>query len=455
MKRYHSLVYFVILVLLGGYFYYFEVLKKEQREVAEKEAKKVFAFKTDQVGRVQIFAGDNETIRLTRETDWRIEKPVGSDTDEGAMMNLLDTLETLERERQVAEAPEDLKPYGLEKPALKIRFQVGEQWKELLVGDKNPSGESYYAKTGDQADVFLVEAGSRDVLNKGFDELRRHELFTFLPEDVTGILMKRSDNATIHIEYSQEGDTWKSPGDPEVNIRKSKVKNILDQLHWLRAEKFLENDVRNLTLHGLDSPEITIELQFREGRQATLRLGKNVENQDYVTAVSSELPAIVQVNVDILEELPKTLHDLEDRSLLAFDTESVSQVKWRMGEVQGHVIRMNADKWGKKSDQAKPEELKESWRVGSLFWELQDAEYEQEVKPAPNMPSQPHVRLELWDDQKKLETLVWDRSEKEPSAGTLVWIEREEKIQAVRIKTETIDKIEEKLGGILQDEQKR
>ena len=61
MKWRSSLAYLLVLLLVGGYYYYFEVLQKEQRETAAKEAKKVFHFQTDSVSALTLQAKGQPT----------------------------------------------------------------------------------------------------------------------------------------------------------------------------------------------------------------------------------------------------------------------------------------------------------------------------------------------------------------------------------------------------------
>jgi hypothetical protein len=448
MKWRHSLIYLVILILLGAYFYYFEVLKKEEEKTAEKEAKRVFHFDTKHVRAVELIPKDNETVRLKNEDPWKIVDPIQSDVDKASLTGFLSILQSLTMERRIAGAPEDLKPYGLQEPVLKIRFQINKEWEELSFGDKAPVGDRHYAKIGNQKDVLLIDQSDWNILNKRLDDLRRRELFTFNRGAVRGISIMWNDNGTIDVEQSEDANMWVAPDRPQMSIRASKVEDVVDQIYWLRAEKFLENQVQNLGSYGLESAHATVKLRLEGDQEVHLRLGKKAHNKERMTALSSELPAVVEVAADFLEELPKSLQDLEDRSFFTFDTNIVKQVRWQIDKAQGNVVRTGEDKWRWKTIDGKLEDLKEPWRVNSFLWELHDAEYERKVHPTPDVPAQIYGQMDLWMDEERLGALMWEKAPKGTSERITVWAETGDQLQALEVNKETLSKLKDKLGEI-------
>jgi hypothetical protein len=453
MKWRQTIIYFVILLLAGGYFYYFEVVKKEEKQAAEKEAKIVFNFKPETVQALQINSKDKQSVQLKREEQWRIVEPISAEVDTGAVDDYLRTLSALESERKIADSPQDLKPFGLEEPSLKIRVQTGDQWLDLLVGDRTVIGEGRYAALGEKKDLFLLAEGNWPVLNKGLDELRRKALFTFQSGEVTGVQVAWRDGATVNVDRQADGDTWKVPDQPDLKIKKSKVENILEQIHWLRAQSFQENEVKNLDSHGLNPPHVTVELRLKDDKSAQLMLSEKKEQESSAFAVSSEISAVVRVDATVLDDLPKTAQALEDRSLLGIKTENVKQVKWRIGETGARVVRMGENKWGIAKDDKEPQPLKESWHVKSLLWDLGESEYARKVEPQPEAPATPHGRVELLEGEKTLVALNWEKIEGNDGEPRTVWIERSGENLAVQVSLETIDKIVEDLERILHPEQ--
>ena len=127
MKWRSTALYLAIFLVIGGYFYYFEVVKTERKEVAEKEAKRVFSYDPDSVRAIEVVPAKERAYRLEKQDRWRITEPVKWEIDRTNFDTLFLGLKNLEITRKVGPVAEDLQRYGLAEPAFKIRFQAGEK----------------------------------------------------------------------------------------------------------------------------------------------------------------------------------------------------------------------------------------------------------------------------------------------------------------------------------------
>ena len=456
MKWRSLLAYFLVLLLVGGYYFYFEVVQKRQQEMAAKEARKVFHFQTESVRALTLSGKGRDLVQLKKEAQWQIVEPIKTEADPFSVQDLLGALSNLEAEREILAAPGDLKPFGLLEPPFTLRFQAGEQAHELVVGDKNPTGDGSYAKTGDQARVFLIAEGNRSALNRGLDDLRKKQLFTFQRDEVTGMRVAWRDGNATALELASGEKEWIAPANPEMKVKKSKVDNLIEQVHWLRAQGFLENEPRNLPSHGLEPPLVTITMQLKAGVQAELKLADKKEDVKQVAALSSQLAAVVQVAASTLDDLPRNLQQLQDRSILGLKPDEIKELAWNLNESQGHAVRLEEDQWGLKKGEQPPGPLKEPWPVRSLLWDLGDAEYQQKLEPVPPIVPKPWCRLELHDaGKKRLLALSWEKPPQQGRAPATVWLEREGETAAVSVDAETLRRIEgdlERVGGTDQKE---
>ena len=423
MKWRSSLIYFLVLVLLGGYYYYFEVVARERNEAAERQAKRVFDIKVENIKALEIESTDKNSVHLVKNGVWKITSPIQCEVDQTTFDGLLSTLATLEMERVVIADANDLQPYGLVTPALKIRIQQSDQAAELVLGDTNPSGDAYYAKVGEINDVFLVSRGVWGILNKGLNELRRQELFSFESQTVKGLSVVWEDGRLIEVARHPEKD-WQAADQTGLKIKGAKVENVLDQLRWLRAAKFIENDLSNLAKYGLAQPQVTIQVKLPDNRSVELLLGRESEEGKQIPAVSSEIPAIVLVSTDILQDLPASIQALQDRSILTHKADEVTDIEWRLGTERGHLVRMDATRWGFfQGSGEQPLELKDSWQASSLLYDLAQAEYLQEKEPVTTPPAEPFGRLRLCNGQQELLSIAWQQTAENPSKPVAVWVQ--------------------------------
>lgn len=453
MKWRSSIIYLVVLALLGSYYYYFEVVKKEQKAAENREAKRIFHFKVKDVESLVIESMDKEPVRLVRNGSWHITEPIRCQADQATMVGFLDTVATLEAERDVTDSPGDLKIFGLNKPALTLKIHEKNQSMQLMLGNKNPTGDGYYSKIASKNDVFLLPQGVWGILHKGADELRRRELFAFDPEKVVDLGVVWGNGEKVSVERSQTGDTWRATNHADIKIKTSKVENAIDQLRWLRAQKFLENDVKQLETNGLAPPKAAVKLRLADGKALELKLGNKSKDGKELTAVSSELPAVVTIDADILNDLPKNVASLEDRSLIGIKANDIGEVRWHLGDKGGRFVKMGEDTWGIAAKEGQPKELNDSWQVSSLIYDLAQAEYLKQLNPTPAIPTEVYGRLEFYENNKKLASLMWSQKLEPSSKSKVIWIAQGKVTpQAVEVEQELIRRMEEDLNKFAQNE---
>lgn len=452
-----SLIYFVVLALIGGYFYYFEVVRKEKQETAEREAKRLYQVKSDDIQAVELVQKGQKPVVIEKKEDWHITQPLATDVEKGSVDSLVRALAALSSEAKVGDTVQDLKAYGLDDPGLKIRFLVSGQWQELTVGDKNAVSRGYYAQVGKGA-VYLINESNWSLLNKGLNELRRRSLFTFHADQARDVTVSWDGGATFQVQRSgQQEGAWQSPDQPTLKIKSSKVENILQQLQFLRAQSFLDDQSGqpDLSKVGLQPPQVRVGIGLSGDRSVELKIARPPENgkEKTVNAMSSELAGVVQVAANVLKEIPKELSALEDRSLVSARSSEVKEVQWRLGDSTGSLTNIEANKWRLKIGDGEVREPKESWRVNSFLWELQQAEYSKKLESPPEKPEKPYAHIEI-DAGGKKTSLTWEKSAQGDSQVVRVWVDQGSGVECVEVRSEPLKKVEEEIQTLLASGQK-
>ena len=179
-----------------------------------------------------------------------------------------------------------------------------------------------------------------------------------------------------------------------------------------------------------------------------------VANRNALGGALQHLGGVVQVEGDVLKQLPKDLRSLEDRSLLEFKAEQAKQIFWRFGERQGHLVQTEGGKWVWKLNDGKEREFVESWQLRAFLWELDDAEYERrdDTAGASTMGFQGYV--EFWSGQEKLGAIGWEKPKSADSATVLMWLMPGNGTppMTVQTKSEIIKKTEQKLTELAQSQ---
>ena len=368
MRTRTALIYLTLFLVLAGYFYYFEVVGRRANMEQEEAARHLFQVDKAKITALQLHRGEAAPIYLTRNGHWQIIEPINTRGDEFAVASLLTALESLKMEREVEPAAQDLQPYGLDQPMLHLSFLADGSRHQLRIGAKAVVGNQYYASSDQENRVVLIAGAKEQSFDKTLSDLRSKEFFTASSDEVERIELDHGKNELLLTRA--ENRLWRAPAAVEVKIKTSKVERFLSLLFRLRVKQFLDNEEGNLALLGLDPAKIQLKISTQE-KTETLLLG-NTKEDESVYAKGGELPGVALVEKNLLNELPQTLSDLEDRTLLVFD---LDQAKALAVVLAGEAARLekNEDTWNWLGDENRKDP--ENWRVNSLLWNLQELEY--------------------------------------------------------------------------------
>ncbi len=429
-------VYLAVLLIVGGYFYYFEVLKNEQKQIEEKEAKRVFVFNPDSVSQIEIGSGE-QAVRLEKKEGWHIVQPITSEVDRTIFDGLFSELRDLETTRSLGAVPADLGPYGLAQPALKVRFQADGQWRELLVGSENPSGDSRYAKKGEGNELFLIDKRAWQSLNKNLKDLRKKDLFAWHSDQVQAFNIEWASGEKLTFERSATGKGWNEAGRPDLKINGKRVDRLLDQLQWLRAVDFVDPGEKPKTL------SLKLVIQLKGGKESQLVLGELDKTAMQVVADSPGLPSPVRISSNIFQEVPKSPETFQDRSLLALDPGEVRGLKWKRGEAEGSAARTDQGKW-----EAGGKAIEDPWLINGLVEDAAQVEYTETSEYAPPGPEAGLNRVDFTGPDGQSVRISWAALPEQGKEPVFVKMEKGEKILYVKVPAQELKRIDQSLEDL-------
>lgn len=374
-------MYLSILALLAGYLYYFEGIREKARRSEAERARLLFQVEPSKINALRLSPAGGKPMALARNGQWRLTEPIQSPADAFVLRGLLAALVGLEMERLVEDAAQDLRPYGLDRPILRLAFEAEGRWHNLTLGAKTPVGDHCYA-SGDEEDRVVLIAGSQEsALNKSFSDLRGKEPFSVKTDEIDRIEISRREHTLVLAR--REGKGWQPVGDPTLKIKAAKVESLLNQLTSLRALRFAEEAESARARFGLNPPRLRLTLVAKERRE-TLLLGAPGSNRS-IYARSDQLPGILVVDEDALKKVPAGFGDLEDRTLLSFETNQVGELRLKLGEKVVKLER-HGDTWARSEGEAG--KAPEGWRVNALLRRVQDLEYARLAPPVGGKPDE-------------------------------------------------------------------
>ena len=104
---------------------------------------------------------------------------------------------------------------------------------------------------------------------------QQKQVFDFELEQIQTITIKQeSETLTLKIDEEAEEKTWKitTPVEKEADLQT--VEFLLTELTNLKSDRSITTSVSQLSEYGLEKPEITVEIQFKDGKTSRLFLGQ-------------------------------------------------------------------------------------------------------------------------------------------------------------------------------------
>ncbi len=171
MNPRNTLILLVILAALGAYTYFGEI-QKGTGQATETPGSQSVVFTNlsgqDVLG-LKVTTADGKSVELKREAgkSWTMVTPASQAVDDTRVNSLVDQLAQLTANRVLTQT-NNLAEYGLITGTLTADIALtGTTTHTLLIGDTNPSGNSYYALAdGKQSSVYLIYTNSVDELQR-------------------------------------------------------------------------------------------------------------------------------------------------------------------------------------------------------------------------------------------------------------------------------------------------
>ena len=159
------------------------------------------------------------------------------------------------------------------------------------------------------------------------------QVYGVTSDTVQQVEISFADTAYQHLKLEKDGTgNWRLTKPIQVDADGEKVKQVLEDILNKRIKQTLE--VPALTQYGLDNtPSITLSLWTNgTAPAATFLIGKKAINFSVYAKEKSE-PHIFLIESSALDDLTKSTTDLRDRSMINFNTETVSGIQLQQKDI--------------------------------------------------------------------------------------------------------------------------
>jgi len=235
--------------------------------------------------------------------DWQLVLPPAVRTDKFGVEGLIRSLENAQMQSVVSEEARNLARYGLVRPALRIRTTQEGDNVELWIGKKSEETR-YFAMQRGKGPVFTVFDTFVNQFKKPASDFRNRDLFDFSSFNASRLEIQTSDRQLVLEKKEEE---WQMTSGGEGVAESSQVSELLGNLHALRAEEFVTDRPGPLSPYGLDSPQITVRVEWGDGQQESVSLTRSGAK---AYAKRGDSATVCEISSSSLEKVEESLEKL-------------------------------------------------------------------------------------------------------------------------------------------------
>jgi hypothetical protein len=311
---------------------------KEEAKKAEAKEKgeKLFDFDKAHARVLRLSKAGQLVVQVEKgDKGWRVTQPVQAPGDDSMIDPLLSALSNL-KEKKAIEGEKDLKPFGLDKPAMEISLKLDDGKEQAVqLGGENSFDNTLYAKKQGDSTIRVIEAFHKNALDKSAFDLREKRV-TNLPE---GAEVKRVEVTSVSAPYTLEKDGagWKVNGQPADGSTADAVTTALKNL---RATGVAAESSSKLSGFGLDKPSAVAKLTAG-AETRTVRIGQAM-GKTY--AMRDDSPVVYEVSAQILADVDKQPFDLENKQLFQVDREALRKAIFESPSGKVEIARAKPEK---------------------------------------------------------------------------------------------------------------
>jgi hypothetical protein len=289
MKRRWTLIgLLAALALLLGVYFILQARPKSASSAIQSTSIELLKLDADKVVKMVFTRSDGTLSAEKKDKAWSFNYPYPITLNDSSVNDLVSTFSSLSAQRVVEENPTDPAQYGLKPPRAtgEATLQDGTV-KTLYLGDKTPTGDSYYLQAKGDAKVYSVWTyiGERflwkiaDLRDKTISPAINADEVTYLNvRERTGVVIEvlvktEAEQASIQLGMGKYMMT--RPYSYPIGLDPNKSDSFIKGPSGVQIADFVDDAPKSLASYGLDKPwgellvrdaSNTLDLQFGSGQ---------------------------------------------------------------------------------------------------------------------------------------------------------------------------------------------
>ncbi len=295
----------ILLAVLTGTLIYFK--NKPSEPSVEPQDERIVISKIDRqaIDRVCLNSKKGSLTVEKKGEEWQVDSPKPVKIDQYRIDYILGSITQLYAEQVISETSDNLEDFGLAKPQALVEVGLTNGEKKILyLGDKVPTGSSYYLKVEDDPRIFTIWYGDGENFLLTLEDLRDRSLPGIVMEELTYFKLARRGARTIEViankEEATDGalplGTWllTKPYNKPRSIKWEEFQNILSAIGMLRIDEFVEDNPKDLNKYGLVNP--SAELVVKDEKTTLHLYFGNSKDDGKIYFKLADAPAVYAVD---------------------------------------------------------------------------------------------------------------------------------------------------------------
>jgi hypothetical protein len=272
----------------------------EERSVNAWRKREIVELDSGKLQTIRLDYGDR-AFRLTKEgNDWWIREPLHVPADRLTVNGLLQTILGLTAEDFIDDRKsEEGKKFGPVKLSLTLGDESGSRNIKFYRRIESKGDERFYAVSSPDEPIYILKG-------KGLDSMMQKDLYALRDKTVLNIQMSAVQEVRIqsgHESFSlfKKDDGWRMD-DQKTEADPQKVAKVLGEMYVMKAQKFLDESPKDLSVYGLSAPQRQISF-YDKDKKLMEKLSVGKDQGGLIYAKSDSRPAVVLVNKSILDDI--------------------------------------------------------------------------------------------------------------------------------------------------------
>ena len=308
----------VFAVVLGGYFLYEKYFKNKLAENQEADTQEqILSVDKNRVSEIVVQYNGDELIFVKDNNDMVLSKPSNIRTDKQVITSLQSTIAGLFAQSRIGNIEKErYSDFGLEKPNAKVSIKQAEEVKEIIIGDKTPSGSAYYAKVSNIDMIYTIDFVNALNLMVDVDKVRNKKAFGLNAEDVDYFYLQNNGQTLFELMFDREKDKrWVLKQPMEALCDDTKVKALINSANNISIKEYIKGTAEDMAQYGLDNPVNIIEIVSNATSKIKLLIGKEKVKGEEVYAKYYDSKEVFVINMDTFDFGNKRPEDLISKEI--------------------------------------------------------------------------------------------------------------------------------------------